>query len=161
MVTNDKIIILLSELDRHLSGEVNTWAIKCLEQGFDSVSLRILASMYGNYSASELDNYLKRSLKELGWDNIDREAYLIRYAEIVAKQIIDNEKDSLKAAREIYDILLDLEYPSELMSWREVDEMIWDYNYFLKTGNKGHYFLEKEDLVKEINKLARELVDEK
>ena len=114
--------------------------------------------MRDNYSASEYDDYLKRSLIELGWNKIEREEYLMRYAEIVAKQIDDNEKEPLKAAREIYEILLDLEYPAELMGWAEIDEMIWDYNYYLKTGIKGHFFLEKEKLIEEIRKLARETI---
>ena len=159
MLIDDEVIKRLSELDLHLYNDVNNWAVKCLEKGFDSPSLRILASMQGNYSPSEYDVYLKRSLNELGWDKIARKEYLLRYAKIVAKQIIDEEREPFGAAREIYQILLDLEYPSELYDWIEIDEMIWDYNYYLETGNKGYYFREKEKLIEEIKKMAKETID--
>jgi len=155
---NDEIIKLLTERYYH-DQDISEWAIKCLEKGYDSKSLRILASMPESlYSSSETDDYLKRALKELDWDNIEPEHYLMRYAKILAKEIIENQIDPIKASRGIYQILIDLEYPSELHGWYEIDEMIWDQEYFLKIGNKGYFYHPKEELISEIKKVSEELV---
>lgn len=161
MEINDKTIKLLTELELYNSNKITDWAIKCLEAGFDSKSLRMLASMQDYYSSSEYGDYLQRSLKELGWDKIERKEYLLRYAKIVAKQITGNEKDYFEAAREIYKIGLELVYPAELREWIDIDEMIWSYNYFLKTGKKDYYYQDKETIIEEIRRLAKELISDK
>ena len=154
---NDEIVkILASYYWRELA--LADWAIKCLESGYDSKSLRMLASMSKWDSSSELDNYLNRSLKELGWDKIEKEDYLMRYVEILAKEILENKIDPIKSSRKIYQILVDLDYPQRLQGWFEIDEMISDYEYFLKTGKKGHFFHPEEQLISEIKKVAEELV---
>jgi hypothetical protein len=137
---------------------VSDWAIKCLEKGYDSRSLRILASMNSSDSASEFDQYLKRSLKELGWEKIDRQDFLIRYAKILAKGIIKGKADPIDASRDIYQILKNLDYPSELHGWYAIDDMIWDYEYFLKTGEQGYWFHSKEELISEIKRVSEELI---
>ncbi len=157
---DDEIVRLLAE--RPLGKDsLSDWAVKCLEKGFDSYSLRILASMNSSYSPSELDDYLKRSLKELGWDKIEKQEYLLRYAEILAQEIIEDKVDPVEAALEINDILKDLEYPSELQEFTDIDEMICDYEYFLKTGKTGYYFRPKEELISEIKRMSKELLKSK
>ena len=87
---SEEIIKLLAE--RHFkTDDINDWAIKCLEKRYDSKSLRILASMSKWDSDSELDNYFKRSLKELGWNQIEKEDYLMAYAKILAGEIIEEK----------------------------------------------------------------------
>jgi len=157
---NDEISKLLAE--RYFAEEdVPDWAIKCLEKGYDSKSLRMLASMSKWDSASELDDYLQRSLKELSWDKIETQDYLMKYAEILAQEIIEDKTDPVKASHNIYQILVDLDYPSELHGWYEIDEMIWDYEYFLKTGEQGYWFRPKEQLIFEIKRVSEELIKSK
>ncbi len=156
----DEIAKLLAE--RFLGKQnVFDWAIKCLEKGFDSKGLRMLASMNKFHSAAELDDFFQRALKELGWENIGEENFLMRYAEILAQEIIENKIDPIKASRDIYQILSDLDYPPELNGWYEIDEMIWDYEYFLKTGEQGYWFRPKEQLISEIKKVSEELIKSK
>ncbi len=112
-------------------------------------------------SVSELDNYFQCCLKELGWDKIHKEDYLMQYARIIAQEIVEDKTDPIKSSRDIYQILMDLDYPSELHGWYEIDEMIWDYEYFLKTGNQGYYFRPKEELFKVIKKVSAELIQQK
>jgi hypothetical protein len=154
---NDEISKFLAE-HHWANEEVNDWAIRCLENGYDSKSLRILASMTKADSSSELENYFQRSLKELGWDKIEKEDYLISYAKILAREILDGKADPIEASRKIYQILVDLDYPKELQGWFEIDEIIYDYEYFLKTGKQGHYFLPKVELIEVIIKVSEELI---
>lgn len=155
---NNEITKLLTE--RYFKKEdINDWAIKCLEQDYDSSSLRILASMSKWDSDSDLDNYYQRSLKELGWDKIEEEEYLMNYAKILAKEIIEGKSDPIKTSRIIYRIFIDLDYPSELSSWQEIDEMIWDYEHFVKTGEKYYFFHPKEKLISEIKRVSEELIN--
>ena len=97
----------------------------------------------------------------MGWDEIKTEDYLIRYAEILAKEIIEDKIDSIKASRKIYQILIDADYPAELQAWFEIDEMIWDYEHFLKTGEKNYFYRPKEELIAEIKKASDELIESK
>ena len=156
----DEVAKLLAELF-FTKETVSDWAIKCLEKGFDSKSLRILASMSKFDSSSELDTYLQRSLKELGWEKIERQEYLMRYAEILAQEIVADKIDPIKASREIYQILINLDFPSELTTWFEIDEMIWAYEYFLETGDKSYFYRDKEQLISEIKKVSEELITSK
>ena len=48
------------------------------------------------------------------------------------EKLLKKKTDPIKASREIYQILVDLEYPAELQGWFEIDEMIWDYEHFVK-----------------------------
>ena len=141
--------------------DVSDWAVNCFEKGFDSKSLRMLASMSKFDSAAELDEFFQRALKELGWDNIKEEIFLMRYAEILAQEIVANKIDPIKASRDIYQILRDLNYPPELHGWYEIDEMIWDYEHFLKNSDQGYWFRPKEQLILEIKKVSEELLNSK
>lgn len=154
---NDEIVKFLAEYHWR-EEELPNWAIRCLEKGYDSKSLRILASMSKRDSASELDTYLQRSLKELGWDKIEKQDYLMRYAKILAREIIENKTDPIKASQTIYKIWVDLDYPQELYDWIEIDEIICDYEHFLKTGEKGYFYRPKEELISEIKKFSEELL---
>ncbi len=156
----DEVLKLLAE---RFLGKINVsdWVVNCFEKGFDSKSLRMLASMNKFDSAAELDNFFQRALNELGWDNIGEEDFLMRYAEILSQEIVENKIDPIKASRDIYQILRDLNYPPELHGWYETDEMIWDYEYFLKTGEQGYWFRPKEQLVSEIKKVSEELIKSK
>lgn len=159
---NDEIIKLLAE--RYFNNErASDWAIKCLEKGHDSRSLRMLASMSDSFTSPfELDEYYQRSLKELGWDKVNYEEYLMRYAKILAEEIVEDKTDPIQTSQNIYSILIDLEYSSELSAWFDINEMIWDYNYFLKTGKDDSYwFRPKEKLISIIKKASKELLNSK
>jgi hypothetical protein len=154
---NNAIIKLLAE--RYFGRiELSDWAIKCLEIGYDSKCLRILASTSKSDSDSELQNYFERSLKELSWDNAYKTDYLLRYAKIVAQEIVENKVDPIKTSLDVYRIFVELDYPSELNGWIDINEMIWDYEYFLKTGIIGHFYRSKEELIGEIKKVSEQLI---
>lgn len=154
---NQDIIELLAE--RWLKkDDISDWAIKCLEKGFDSKSLRILASTSSSDSPSETDDYFKRALKELGWDKIERTDYLMEYSKILAQRIVEDRVDEIETSKVIYRILIELDYPSELQAWFEIDEMIFDYNHYLKTKSKGYFYRSKEELKLEIKRVSEDLL---
>lgn len=155
---NQDIIELLAE--RWLKkDDISNWAIKCLEKGFDSKSLRMIATLNRFDSPFQSDDYFNRALKELGWGKIERNDCLMEYSKILAQKIVEDKVDPLEASEVIYQILVELDYPSELQGWFEIDEMIFDYNYFLKTGSQGHFYRSKEDLIKEIKKVSEEVLN--
>jgi len=157
--TNDAIVRLLGVIFLKKQN-LPDWAIAALEYGFDSRSLRMLASMNDRDSASELHDYLNRAMIELGWNDLSRPKLLLRYSQFIAVEIIEDKVDPLIASRVIYEILVDLDSPWELMDWYEIDEMIWCHEYFIKTGEKDYYFRERDELVLEIKTAAAKLAQE-
>ncbi len=154
---NQDIIELLAE--RWLKKEdISDWAIKCLEKGFDSKNLRILASTNNFDSPFKTDDYFNRTLKELGWDKIERTDCLMEYSKILAQRIVEDRVDAIETSKVIYRILIELDYPSELQAWFEIDEMIFDYNHYLKTKSKGHFYRSKEELELEIKRVSEDLL---
>lgn len=157
---NEEIAKLLAE--RFLKKEdISDWAVKYLEKGFDSKSLRMLAATNNLDSPSQLDDYFNRVLKELDWDKIEPQNYLMEYAEILSREIIEDKINPIKASQTIYQILLSLNYPPRLQGWFDIDEMIWDYEHFVESGNKGYFFRPKEEMISEIKKVSEELLKSK
>lgn len=158
MQIDDKIAQLLAE--RHFDKQpMNDWAVKCLEQGYDSRSLRIVAGMSSAYSPSEFDEELKRALLELGWAEIPAYVYLTQYARILADEIVNDEIDAIEGSREIYRILLATNAHSELGAWYEIDEMIYDQIYYEKTGQKGYFYIGNYTLVSEIKQACQQFLE--
>ncbi|HEX8141305.1 MAG TPA: hypothetical protein VF553_01840 [Pyrinomonadaceae bacterium] len=98
------------------------WAVSCLESGIDSKNIRILASLQKPLYSSEVEDYFKRSLRDLGWELPDRKECIIEYARSFAKEILSGQVSPLEGCRKIYRIVVDLQYPRELMSWLYLDE---------------------------------------
>jgi hypothetical protein len=155
-IKDEKVVRLLSELFLKKT-ESPDWAVKVLERGFDSRSLRMLASMKTFDSPVEKDDFLGRSLRELNWDKININECLLSYSRIIAKDIIEDRLDPIEGAQEIYTIVTTLNYPSELQGWNMIDEGIWGFKRFLETGKTSYFFNTKKQLDSEILKLAKDL----
>jgi hypothetical protein len=64
LMNEEEAVKLLAE--RFLKKEaISDWTIKCLEKGFDSKSLRMLAATNSFDSPFQFDDYFNRILKEL------------------------------------------------------------------------------------------------
>jgi hypothetical protein len=154
---DDKVARLLAE--RHFSKDpANDWAIKCLEDGYDSRSLRMLASMSPMNSPSEYDDRLRLALEELDWANIPPYVYLMRYARILAEGIVADKSDPIEGSREIYKILQATDGHSELGAWYDIDEMISAEHHFTKTGETTYYYREKEPLISDIKQACSDFL---
>jgi len=137
--------------ERHFANEpAYDWAVKCLEAGFDSSSLRMLASMTAADSPSEIDNMVGRVFRENGWNEIDPYLYLMRYARTVAEGILSSKTDPIQGSHEIYRILRATDGHSELSAWWDIDEMISARDHFAKTGTTDYYYRGDAQLFAEI-----------
>ena len=137
---------------------VRDWAIRCLEEGFDSPSLRVLAAMLPSESPFDFDIKVKRALEELGWSNRLRSAVILQYAQLIANDVLERKADPIEASRELYSILRS-EDLDELAAWWEIDEMIWSRAYYSKTEhNADYYYREHEELVGIIMEACEEFV---
>lgn len=93
------------------------WAVVCLESNMDSKNIRILASLRKPFYSSEVYDYFNRCLQDLGWTMPERQECLLEYARSIAKQILSGDLAPLEGCREIYRIVVALQYPRALMAW--------------------------------------------
>ena len=98
------------------------WAVSCLEAGMDSKNICILASLQKPLYSSEVDDYFNRSLKDLGWELPPPKECIMEYARILAEEILTSRVTPLEGCNKIYEVVLSLSYPRELMSWLYLDE---------------------------------------
>lgn len=121
---NAETIKLLAEryLGRATHEQCVDWAISCLESGIDSKNIRILASLRKPLYPSEVEDYLSRSLRDLGWKLPEPKEYIIEYGRSFAREILSGQVSPLEGCRKIYRIVVALQYPRELMPWLYLDE---------------------------------------
>ncbi len=104
-----------------ISEDFIEWAIQMLEVGLDSKNLRILAGLTEPLYTSEVEEYLKRSFTDLGWQFPTPEESLKLYAcdmtEGVSSEVIFPED----GCREMYKICKALGNPQDLEVWRSLD----------------------------------------
>ena len=100
------------------------WAISSLETGFDTKSIRILASLQKPLFPTEVENYFYRSLKELGWNLPEPKKCVIEYAYLIAEDILSGKILPVLGCHRIYDAMIFLDCPSKMAAWTYLyDEM--------------------------------------
>jgi hypothetical protein len=105
-------------LQQITNGDYVDWAITCLEEGFDSKSLRLLAGMSKTHSIkADFKDLFRHSLSELNWNYLDKKESLFNHAKEIAKQILADEIESVEAVDKIHEICVHLDYPNELEIW--------------------------------------------
>lgn len=105
-------------LQQITDGDYVDWAMDCLEQGFDSKGLRLLAGMSKTHSiTADFNDLFRQSLSELNWIYLDKKESLFNYAKEVAKQILAGEIESVEAVEKIHKICIQLGSPAELEMW--------------------------------------------
>ncbi len=108
-------LYLESELD---GSEYVDWAFTCLEEGFDSKSLRLLAGFSRDHPyKADFEELFRQSLNELDWGYLTDKEVLLNYAKGLAKQILSGEIESAEAVEKIYGIYGQLGFPAELEAW--------------------------------------------
>jgi hypothetical protein len=110
------------------------WAVRCLESGLDSKSIRILASLRKPLYSSEVEDYFNRSLHDLGWQLPDRQKCLMEYARGLACEIVEARVSPLEGCSKIYRVVAALQYPKGLMPWVYLDEGLEPDSYSDLTG---------------------------
>ena len=109
-------------LEKVASDDYVDWAISCLEDGFDSKNLRMLAASEKPYYSPEIDKRFRQSLEELNWKYPEKEESLLNYAKYLAGKIISAEITPSQGCKEIYQISWELDYPDKLKNWLYLDE---------------------------------------
>jgi hypothetical protein len=94
------------------------WAVDCLEEGFDSKSLRLLAGFDKKHPYKiDFEELFRQSLNELGWRYLTDEEVLFDYAKSLAKEILSEEITPAEGVEKINSIFFQLGYPDELKMW--------------------------------------------
>lgn len=112
-------------MNRATSEDVVHWTLSLLESGYETPSLLILAGLTKPFYSSEIDEYFRKSIKELEWDFPEGQQCIRDYLKFLAESIISDYKDQEnmeKAVAEIYDCVVSLGYPENLRRWIYVDE---------------------------------------
>lgn len=115
-----KQFFLKLNLEQWISGsEYVDWAFTCLEEGFDSKSLRLLAGFDKNHPyKADFDELFRLALKELGWRYLTDKEVLLNYAKSLAKQILSGDIDPVEGVERVNSIYIQLGFPEELEYWR-------------------------------------------
>ena len=121
---NDQTLQIIAE--RYLGSatceDYVAWAVACLEANLDSKNIRILSSLRKPLYSSEVDEYFKRSLADLGWAMPAEREFLFQYLRRLAQRIVSREIPPLVGCAKIYRVVVALEYPGELTEWVYLDE---------------------------------------
>ena len=92
-------------LQQVTSDDYVDWAFACLEEGFDSKSLRLLAGTDKSHTIkADFEDLFRQSLVELDWKYLDKKESLFNYAKDIAKKILSNEIGSQEAVEKIQEI---------------------------------------------------------
>jgi hypothetical protein len=99
------------------SEDLVAWAVSLLEEGIETKNVSILASLGKPLYPSEVDDYFRRSLKDLGWSFPESEDCLREFMRDTAAKILRNEISPFKGCEQIYQAVRGLDYPGDLIGW--------------------------------------------
>ncbi len=99
------------------------WALHALEEGADSESLRVLASLAleKHRSPWEVDALFRRSLKELGWPSLQRSDIPRQRARELCEDFLSGCLSPRRLTDELDRIAVELVFPPDLSAWAELD----------------------------------------
>lgn len=90
------------------------WAMSLLEQGVETNSLAILATLLKPVNEFEADDYFNRVLIELGIHRPGKESAIEGYAKVLTKEVFEGRLSPKAGASLIYEANVQLDYPAEL-----------------------------------------------
>lgn len=106
-------ILARRALEKACGGECVEWAITMLEQGYDSRSLRILASSDPPFNHFELAELRERALEDVGAP-IESEHALTTFAADILRAGLAGERRLWEAVVHVKDLCIDADYAREL-----------------------------------------------
>ena len=134
------------------TGDYISWSHSLLGEGISSPSLTILSSCSSTDNIFEIESYFRRTLEELQIEQPTFEAGARARIESLAMKIMESEDDDHRyiyhLTDRIFKVVIELNYPEDLISWIELSELMdrVDYNY-------------DNDVISEIKKEARLWLD--
>ncbi len=99
-----------------------SWAMHLLEQGIETSSLAILASLLSPVNEFEAEDYFNIVLSELGIERSDDESVLKGYAKALAQDVLEGVLSPEVAVSQINEINILLGYPDELAEYISLDD---------------------------------------
>lgn len=101
------------------------WSHHLLEKNIVSPSVNILASLAPNTNAFEVGYYFQKALQELQLEIPVIEPSSRATIALLANEIVreENEEQLAVLAQEIFHIVVDLQYPKDLIEWYNISEM--------------------------------------
>lgn len=102
------------------------WSHSLLEKNVSSPSVNIIASFAPNANLFEVEDYFQKALKELQLELPAIESSSRAYIALLATEIMreENEVQLAEFAHEIFRIVVDLQYPEDLLAWYSISEML-------------------------------------
>ena len=104
-------------MNRATGEDLIAWAVATLEGGSEARNVGILAGLTTR-EAAEVEEYFRRSLRELGWAEPERRESLLWYAHESAAKILRGELTPSEGCGRIYQVVRALEFPRELGRWQ-------------------------------------------
>ncbi|AND41473.1 hypothetical protein [Cytobacillus oceanisediminis] len=122
------------------------WSHSLLERSVTSPSIPILSSFTSNDNIFEVEVYFNRAIIELGIKEPIFEVCARAYIGLLADRIIqvNDHKEIFDLTNMIFQIVaMELDYPDELYTWFELNEMIdrLDYDYAARDFNEDDVIL--------------------
>ncbi len=107
------------------------WSHTLLQNNVSSNSLNIIASLAPNHNLFEVEDYFKKALNELQIELPVIEPSSRAYIALLATEILrkENETELFHLAQEIFGIVVNLQYPEDLIEWYNMSEMLDRLNY--------------------------------
>ncbi len=131
MSISTKTIFYRRALQNIFADEYIDWAGEMLMQDYDSPNLRILAGLDRRSNIFEVEDYFRRSIKELNIEEIESETTIRAYACELAQQIIDGQFPvSDQAIRGLAQIFVDAGCDADYVMWSNLA----DVSYSLRAG---------------------------
>ena len=145
-------------LQKASSDDYVDWAIACLEDGFDSKNLCMLAATDKSFYTPENETRFRRALDELGWKYLSKKEALLFQAKDLAKKIISGELLPVEGCIKINKLASILDYADELRDWillvegidPVIDEWIFDPSEYPAIQSQKWF----EVIIREAKKLA-------
>jgi hypothetical protein len=121
-------IIFLARLtmNKICDTEIVEWAYNELLLGSDTPSLRILAGLDNPIDPVDVQNYLRKSLKELSIV-IEKKVAIDEYVKLLANKTIAGEITKKEMSEKMYQVLVYTEYDKEFFVWFNINEYYDDY----------------------------------
>jgi len=131
------------------------WAYTLLQNNVSSNSVNIIASLAPNHNLFEVEDYFQRALNELQMELPTIEPSSRAYIALLATKILKegNDIEIFNLAKEIFNIVSDLQYPEDLIEWYNISEMVDCIEY-----DKSPLDFNKEDIKSKIKEESRHLL---
>jgi hypothetical protein len=117
------------ELTSVREGDIVSWAVSMLENGYDGENLRKLAGFILPFSYFEVVEYLEKALKELQIPLIYGKKAILKYTSDVIADLLDGFKSYEELVKELSELCINNDCMKELYDFYLLDNAIKDFEH--------------------------------